>query len=383
MEINIIRTLNMNFNLASHYKCLNLHQRSTNIMSRTIIRTITFMILPLLTMVSAPLLGQDAQYKIVTAGFYNVENLFDTEDDPLIRDEEFTPDGKRAWTVEKYQEKLANMAYVISQIGKEKNPNGLSFLGLAEVENKKVLEDLVVQSSIKDKNYKIVHIDSPDRRGIDVAMIYNPNHFTPIKADTIPYLIYNKDASRRRTRNILYVKGLLDSDTLHVLVNHWPSRSGGESRSAPFRNQGGKICRSFVDSLSQVNPMSKILIMGDLNDDPNSASIKTHLRAKSRVKDVFEGDVYNPMADFYRRGLGSNAYRDAWSLFDQVILSYGIMDRDQDGYFYYSANVFNKRFLIQQSGRYKGYPFRTFSGDTYQGGYSDHFPVYVHLVKKI
>lgn len=373
----------MNLNLSSRFNYINLQERSTHIMSKTVINTFSILIFPLFMLLNSPMYGQEAQYKIVTAGFYNVENLFDTEDDPLIRDEEFTPDGKRAWTQEKYNEKLANMAYVISQIGKEKNPNGLSFLGVAEVENRKVLEDLVEQSSIKDKNYKIVHIDSPDRRGIDVALLYNPNHFTPIHSDTIPYLIYNDDATRRRTRNILYVKGLLDSDTMHVLVNHWPSRSGGESRSAPYRNQGGKICRSFVDSLSSLNPGSKIIIMGDLNDDPNSASIKNHLRAKSRVKDVFEGDVFNPMADFYRRGIGSNAYRDAWSLFDQVILSYGLMNREQDGYFYYSANVFNKRFLIQPSGRYKGYPFRTFSGDTYQGGYSDHFPVYVHLVKKI
>ena len=320
-------------------------------------------------------------YKIISVGFYNLENLFDIEDDTLIRDEEFTPEGTRTWTEERYNEKLANMAYVISQIGIDKNPKGLSILGVSEVENKKVLEDLVIQESIKDRKYEIAHLDSPDRRGIDVALIYNPKQFDLISYDTIPFIIYNDDGSRRFTRNIFKVKGVLDGDTMHILVNHWPSRSGGEARSEPGRIKGAQLCKAFVDSININTPDAKIIIMGDLNDDPNSKSVKNYLMAKSRVKEVSAGGLFNPMADYYRRGIGSNAYRDSWSLFDQIILSHGLLQ--SEGYSYYKAYVFNKKFLVQPTGKYKGYPFRTFGGDKYQGGYSDHFPVYVHLVKEV
>ncbi|NNF33522.1 MAG: endonuclease/exonuclease/phosphatase family protein [Saprospiraceae bacterium] len=320
--------------------------------------------------------------KIITVGFYNLENLFDTEDDPMINDEEFTPEGKRSWTFDKYQEKLANMAYVISQIGIDQNPKGVAVLGVSEVENKRVLEDLVIQDAIKDRNYQIVHMDSPDRRGIDVALLYNPSQFEVMHFDTIPFIIYNSDGKRRFTRNILHIKGLLDGDTTYFLVNHWPSRSGGEARSAPNRIHGAKLVREYVDSLNAVDPNSKIIIVGDLNDDPNSASVKNYLRARTRIKETVQGELFNPMADYYRRGIGSNAYRDSWSLFDQIIVSSGLTDCNE-GYCYYKAYVFNKRFLVQPSGKYKGYPFRTFGGDKYQGGYSDHFPVYAHLIQRI
>ena len=334
----------------------------------------------LCTIIALQAMGQSA--KIVTVGFYNLENLFDTEDDPLINDEEFTPDGRRSWTEDKYQEKLANMAYVISQIGIDQNPKGVALLGVSEVENRKVLEDLVIQPSIKDRGYKIIHMDSPDRRGIDVAYLYDPSQFQVIEYDTIPFIIYDGDGGRRFTRNILHLKGVLDGDTSYFLVNHWPSRSGGEARSAPNRIHGAKLVRTFVDSLTAIDPQTKIIVMGDLNDDPNSSSIKNYLRARTRIKETSPGELFNPMADYYRRGIGSNAYRDSWSLFDQIILSSGYTDCDS-GYCFYKAYVFNKRFLVQPSGKYKGYPFRTFGGDKYQGGYSDHFPVYAHLIQKI
>jgi len=326
-------------------------------------------------------LAQGDQYKVVSVGFYNLENLFDYTQDTTIRDYDFIPDGDKAWTKEKYAEKLENMAYVISQIGIDVAPAGLSVLGVEEIENKGVLEDLVKQESIKDRNYKIIHFDSPDRRGIDVGLLYNPSHFNPVSIDKIPYP--QVDADTIYTRDILHVKGLLDGDSVSFVVNHWPSRYGGEERSRPRRNRAAKRVRNLVDSLYSLNPDAKIIIGGDLNDDPTNESLVGFLKAKPKLKSIREGDLYNPMHDMHRRGLGSNAYRDSWSLFDQIVISEPLLDKEQDGYFFYKANIFNKKFLIQRSGKYRGYPFRTFSFDKYQGGYSDHFPVYTFLVKKI
>ncbi len=333
--------------------------------------------------ISSGITAQEEQFKAISVGFYNLENLFDFERDTTIWDTEFTPWGKRAWTEQKYNEKQANMAYVISQMGIDVTPAGLSILGVSEVENRRVLEDLVKQEAIADRKYEIVHRDSPDRRGIDVAMLYNPAHFTVlnVKMENINFLY--DDGDTLRTREIMHVEGILDGDTTHVLINHWPSRSGGEKRSAPRRNRAAQTCTRIIDSLKMINPDVRVLLMGDLNDDPTSTSTKGILRAKGKIKDVTSKDLFNPMHDYYRRGLGSNAYRDNWSLFDQVILSPGYLDKEQDGYFFYKAIIFNKKYLIQRSGRYKGYPFRTFSGDKYQGGYSDHFPVFVYLVKKV
>lgn len=331
---------------------------------------------------SESIYGQN-QYKLVTVGFYNLENLFDTEDDPKINDEEFLPNGSYAWTKDKYEEKLANMAYVISQLGVESAPQGLSLLGVSEIENRGVLEDLAKQPLIKDRNYQIIHYDSPDLRGIDVALLYNPIHFKPISSKPVFLNIKGEGGERQFTRDILFVHGVLDGDTVSVLVNHWPSRSGGEEASAYKRVLAAKLCRSLVDSLYDANPGFKIIIMGDLNDDPTSPSIKNHLRAKGKKDEVETRDVFNPMFDLYRRGFGSNAYRDAWSLFDQIIISAPFLNTDDSGYQYYKTNIFNKQFLIQASGQYKGYPFRTFSGSTYQGGYSDHYPVLIYLTKKV
>ncbi|MBK9742103.1 MAG: endonuclease/exonuclease/phosphatase family protein [Saprospiraceae bacterium] len=326
--------------------------------------------------------NEQKKFKIAGVGFYNLENLFDTVNDTLINDEEFLPDGARTWTPERYQEKLTNMASVISQIGLPDLKTGLSVLGLSEIENRKVLEDLVIQPSIKDRNYQIIHYNSPDPRGVDVAFLYNPKHFTPIVSKPIPLIIFD-DEVRRYTRDVLYIKGLLDTDTIHVMVNHWPSRGGGEAKTAPSRNSGAKLCRNIVDSLMAITPDAKIFVMGDLNDDPTNESLKSYLRTVSNIKDVHKTGMFNPYEDMYRRGQGSNAYRDSWSLFDQIVISEGVTKSKNAGYYYFKANVFNKDFLIQKTGQYKGYPFRTFSGDTYQSGFSDHFPSYIYLIKEI
>ena len=319
------------------------------------------------------------QYKIVSVGFYNVENLFDTENDTLINDEEFLPDGTKAWTEDKYLEKQQNMAYVISQIGINDVKSGLSILGLSEIENRKVLEDLVAQDVIKDRNYQIVHFNSPDNRGIDVALLYNPLHFKVLHAH--PFRVDNTTVgSSRPTRDILYVKGLLETDTLHVLVNHWPSKGGGAITDR-FRDNAARINRMITDSIYTYDVNAKILIMGDLNADPTEKCIKSYLRAAGNTRDARKTRLFNPYEEMYRRGVGSNAYRDNWSLFDQIIISEPLTRKNEKGYHFFKAFVFNKNFLIQPSGQYKGYPFRTFSGDTYQGGYSDHFPSYLYMIK--
>jgi len=337
----------------------------------------------LLLLSSSFLFGQESNYKIACIAFYNVDNLFDTEDDPAIKDEEYTPEGSRAWSEERYQEKLSNMAYAISQIGTDLSPTGASIIGLSEIENRKVLEDLTSQPLLADRNYKIIHQDSPDFRGIDVALLYKEEHFSldTFKFVTLPN--YNSDGTLRKTREILYVEGSLDKDKMYLLVNHWPSRRGGQAKTAPYRNKGAEICRAVVDSLTQIDINAKVFVMGDLNDDPNSKSVKSYLRAKYKKEDVNPGDIFNPMQDFYRRGIGSNAYRDAWSLFDQILFTSGVVEKKQAGYFHYKTVIYNKKFLIQRSGQYKGYPFRTFGGMEYQGGYSDHFPVFVYLAKKV
>lgn len=337
----------------------------------------TWLLLSLISNIGAQ--NKEDQFKIVSIGFYNVENLFDTENDTLINDEEFLPDGTKAWTMDKYLEKQSNLAYVISQIGIPDVKAGLSILGLAEIENRRVLEDLVQQKAIKDRNYQIVHYDSPDNRGVDVGLIYNPSHFKvlysqPIKLDN------SMEGGTRPTRDVLYVKGILESDTLHILVNHWPSKGGG-SITDKFRDNAARLNRSVMDSLYNEDSNAKIIVMGDLNADPTERCIKSYLRAAGTIKDAQKTKVFNPYEDIFRRGLGSNAYRDSWSLFDQLIVSEPLTQKQTDGYYFFKAFIFNKNFLIQPSGQYKGYPLRTFSGDTYQGGYSDHFPVYIYLIK--
>ena len=194
-------------------------------------------------------------------------------------------------------------------------------------------------------------------------------------------MIFKGDSSRIFTRDVLHVSGEFDGEELHILVNHWPSRRGGEEASRPNRIAAARVNRVIADSIIALNPAAKILIMGDLNDDPTNVSVRGTLRAKSRKKSTKESDFYNPMSDLYRRGVGSNAYRDNWSLFDQIIISHGLLNAD-NGYAFHKANVFNRRFLLQKKGKYKDYPFRTFSGNSYIGGYSDHFPVYVYLIKE-
>ncbi|MCB0804365.1 MAG: endonuclease/exonuclease/phosphatase family protein [Bacteroidales bacterium] len=319
-------------------------------------------------------------YDVVCIGFYNLENLFDTIYNPELRlNEEFTPEADKKWGSKRYHEKLNHMARVIAQVGTDVTPDGLALLGVSEIENRGVLEDLVKDPQIADRNYKIVHYDSPDRRGVDVGLLYQEKYFKPVNSTSVRLTM--PEDTGFRTRDQLVVSGLLNGEMIHVVVNHWPSRSGGEKRSRPKRNAAGKLSRMIVDSLLTLDSNAKIMVMGDLNDDPVNPSVKEFLRASGSRKSLQDGDLYNPMYDLYRAGIGSLAYRDTWNLFDQIILSQGLLSEDRTQFSFYKAVVFNKNFLLQKEGSFAGYPFRTFVGDSYMGGYSDHFPVYVLLIR--
>ena len=327
---------------------------------------------------------QEKQYKVNTVAFYNVENLFDYERDPQIFDEDWTPEGKNNWTKENYEDKLTKLARVISEIGADVAGTSPVIIGLAEVENRRVLEDLINEPALINSNYGIVHFDSPDRRGIDVALLYKKNLFTPTNYKAHELLLYDSQNSSKRiyTRDQLLVSGMLDGEQIHVIVNHWPSRYGGEKRSRPNRMKAAKLTRQITDSLFIQDPYSKIVIMGDMNDDPTSPSIKDVLNSKRDRSDMKIKELYNPMEDMHRKGLGTLAYRDAWNLFDQIIISTELTKKDYSSYRFYKAGIYNKNYLQTPRGQYKGYPFRMFANGGYTGGYSDHFPVYIYLIKE-
>jgi hypothetical protein len=323
------------------------------------------------------------EYKVAAIGFYNLENLFDTIDSPDTNDADFLPGGRLAWNTEKYVSKQANMAKVIAELGTELTPDGLAVLGVAEIENSKVLQDLVAQEAIKGRNYQIVHYDSPDERGIDCGLLYNPKYFAVAASKSQPVLIYDeKTGERNFTRDILYVAGIFDGEPLHVMVGHWPSRRGGEKASTPGRKAAAAVCKQIADSIMAADPAAKIVIMGDLNDDPTDESVAKVLNAKGDTKDVKTGGLYNPMYSHFMNGDGTMAYRDAWSLFDQMMVSHGFVHKKTGGWQFYKSVVFRKPWLLQTEGAFRGYPFRTFVGDIFINGYSDHLPVYFFTLKK-
>jgi len=328
-------------------------------------------------------LAQKGNFHPSVIGFYNLENFYDTVNNPNVDDEEFLPNSQRHYDTHVFLDKVERLSSVVSQMGTDINPDGLALLGVAEIENDTVLNALVNHKFLKNRNLKYVQYNSPDLRGIDVGLIYNPKYFRVLYS--VPLFVKLPGGSKESflTRDVLYVKGILDGDTVHVMVNHWPSRSGGEERSIPARAAAAGVGRRILDSLMAVNPNSKVVIMGDLNDDPVSPSITKTLGAKGKMSEVKEKELFNPWYDFYRRGIGTLAYQDAWGLFDQIIISQAWLPKEQNGYFFYRAYIFNRQFLVQQTGKFKGYAKRTWDGMTYNYGYSDHFPVYVTMLKKV
>ena len=328
---------------------------------------------------------EEKSYKVNTIAFYNLENLFDYEDDPLTFDDDRTPTGKDHWTKEIYEAKLTNMARVISEIGSDLTGTPPAVIGVCESENRRVLEDLLNEEALVDHDYGIVQFDSPDRRGIDVALLYQKKLFTPTGTKAHPLYIYDDNDRSKRvyTRDQLLVSGMLDGEKIHFIVNHWPSRSGGEARSRPKRIKAAQLNRQIIDSLYSEDPYTKIITMGDFNDDPTNPSIKDYLKTKEDREDIEIKDLYNPMEEMYNRGLGTLAWRDGWNLFDQMIVSSELTEKDYSSYRFYKAGIYNKTYLANPRGQYKGYPYRSFVNGGYTGGYSDHFPVYLYLIKEV
>ena len=335
----------------------------------------------LLSLIGLGLQGQDKQHKVSCVAFYNFENLFDTVDDTTHWDDQFTPQGDYLYTDKIYNEKLANLSKVVSQIGTELTPDGPAILGVSEIENRKVLEDFSRQAAVADRNYQIIHFESRDFRGIDVALLYNPRYFTLEKAFNIPLITSISEQDTNFSRDILFAYGLMDGERILFTVNHWPSRRGGEQATSHLREKAAQLNATVIDSLRKQEGITKVVVMGDMNDDPSNASMKTCLSAKAKKNKVQEGDMYNPMWNYYKKGYGTTAWNDAWSLFDQIVVSSDLLK--PEGFHFHQAKVFNQKWMIQKTGAYKGYPFRTYSWGKYTGGFSDHFPVYMFLVKEV
>ena len=364
-------------------------------------RKIVWVLFYLFTITQA--IAQSKKYNIHTVAFYNFENLFDTINDPDTFDEEWTPKGLQRWTYDKYQKKLANLARVLREIGSAENPDSPTFIGGCEIENRGVLEDLVKQPKLIEKEYGIIHFDSPDKRGIDVALLYQKNKFQPTSYSNIPLYIFKKTSAtneiektnteektddelqastknyRVYTRDQLLVTGFLEGEEINIIVNHWPSRSGGEKKSSPFREAAGTLNKKIIDSLQRINPQAKIIILGDLNDGAYNKSVKVALGAKAKKADVPTLGIYNPFEDMAKKGFGTIAFRDAWDIFDQIMVSETLIQPDYSSYRLWKAGIYNKSFLIQTTGQYKGYPLRHSNTEI---GFSDHFPVYIYLIKE-
>jgi hypothetical protein len=353
----------------------------------------------LLFVLSSNTFGQSKKYRIHTVAFYNFENCFDTINDPNTFDEDWTPEGSQHWTYDKYQKKLNNLSRVLSEIGSSENPDAPTFIGGCEIENRGVLEDLIQQPKLVDKEYGIIHFDSPDKRGIDVALLYRKKYFQPTIYTNIPLYVYQGESKsklekgentddvlefssknkRVYTRDQLLVTGFLEGEEIHLIVNHWPSRSGGEQRSSPFREAAGALNRKIIDSLQHINPNVKVITMGDLNDGPYNSSVKIALGAKAKKAEVPQFGIYNPFEEMQKKGMGTIAHRDAWDIFDQIMVSESLLKSDYSSWQFWKAGIYNKSFLVQTSGQFKGYPLRHSSTEI---GFSDHFPVYIYLIKE-
>ena len=326
---------------------------------------------------------KDTAYEVVTVAFYNLENLFDTLNDPNTRDDDRTPEGRDRWTEDIYQKKVKNMAAVLAQIGAETTHQPPALIGLCEVENRQVVEDLIFSPTLKPFDYGIVHYDSPDERGIDVALIYQKKHFLPLSFKSHALHLYGKDGKRDYTRDQLLVYGLLEKEPIYFLVHHWPSRSGGQERSEPNRMDAAALNKRVVDSILLKKPNAKIINMGDFNDDPTNKSLIEVLNASSKRKQAIRNkSLYNPMTAFYKRGIGTSCYRDTWHVLDQIHVSPGLLGVNKSEWHFWKAGIYNKAFLVTKSGRYKGYPFRSFAAGRFTNGYSDHFPVYAYLIRE-
>ena len=343
------------------------------------------------------LLGACAQtpQESYVIGFYNVENLFDTEHDEGKNDLAFTPAGENAWTPDKYEKKLANIASVIAAMA-QKNGRWHTLLGFAEVENDRVLEDLVARPEIAEAGYKFVHVESPDVRGIDCALLYRPDEFKVVETHTLPYdfdsasgIVFEKTPEEQaefKTRDVLCVRGVLAGEVTAVYVCHWPSRTG--NKGSDLRCRAAEIVREDIFTLQQRFEDINIVVMGDMNDNPEDVSLTDYLRGRETFEEMGEGELFSPFLRMHKDGFGTEEYHGEWNIFDCIFVNGALTDIDAVGSLHllksdetHYGHVFNPPFLVQQEGRYAGTPFRTFSGGQFINGYSDHYPTYIIISK--
>lgn len=395
-------------------------------------KTLSFLLI-VVSFLTTKVLAQN-KFASASVGFYNVENIFDTIESagyidgnldpnhpnyhisipvseiskydtvafkqqyttenikgkkiirPIILQDEFLPKGKKYWNTTRYFQKINNVSKVIADLGRDVTGNAPVIVGLSEIETRGVVEDIISSPSLKKYNYGIVHYNSFDARGVDVALIYQKSRFIVTKTASHPVFLFDENGKRKYTRDVMQVTGFLDGEEITFLVNHWPSRSGGEKISMPSRMEAAKVAKSVIDDLRAKNADAKVILMGDLNDDPNSPSVKVTFNAAEDMAKTKEGGFYNPMMAMFRKGIGTLAYRDSWNLFDQIISTSSLVTKDKDysTYKIFKTEIYNKEYLTSKEGQYKGYPHRMWSGDTYRAdGYSDHFPVYTILLKSI
>lgn len=322
----------------------------------------------------------DSRYRVYGVAFYNLENLFDTINTNGSYDLEYTPGGAKQWDTRKYKSKIHNMAYAISQLATKTTPKGPAILGVSEIENKSVLDDLVADPQIATWNLQVVHHDGPDRRGVDVGLLYNPRQF---KFESVEnHRLYIESYSTFRTRDQMCVTGILGGQRISVIVNHWPSRLGGEEQSSWLREAAAALSKQIADSIWAVDPSRGIIIMGDLNDDPDNKSVAQVIGAKKDTKGVGAHDFYNPWWRLLRdKGIGTLAYKGSWNLFDQIIFSGNLLPQNsaETELRFFKQQVHNHQFLIDTNGTRQGYPLRTFAAGSWLNGYSDHFPTEIFL----
>lgn len=359
-------------------------------------RKISIIASVLLLIFAASVSAQESRTKTFVVGFYNLENLFDTYNDPAKNDEEFLPDGGNKWTDEKYQKKLHNMATVIRSMA-ETNGRFHSVLGVSEIENRLVLEDLVSQPEIASANYQIEHYDGPDARGVDVGLLYRPDHFTVLASESIPFDFNSEDIEfsmdeehqkKFRTRDILMVNGLLDGEEFAFYVAHLPSRIGG--KGSDLRSRGAEIIYDHATKMMEQHPGIKIVVMGDMNDNPTDISMTEFMHGKEKPEEVGKEDFFSPFLSMLKAGYGSLAYQGTWNIYDIILVNETLLNAPEGGFritpvgkkgFY--GVIYKKPFMITQRGQYKGTPFRTFSNGAFIGGYSDHLPTYIVIEKSV
>ena len=324
------------------------------------------------------------KYSVYGVGFYNQENLFDTCHDEGKRDYDFLPIGSYKWNAMKYNHKLNNMSRALADMGTDVLPNiGCAIIGLAEVENSKALDDLIAQPALSARNYQYVHIEGPDRRGIDCALLYNPSLFSVKNTRLVPYVQKLKKDSAFYTRGFLTVSGTLADENVAVIVCHLPSRFS----ESFYRELGAEQVKAIKDSLLNDDPNCKVFVMGDMNDDPIDKSMAGILKGKANIKDVNEGDMYNPWYNILvKEGVGTLLYQGSWNLFDQILVTPNLLNKDDKKDFsslkFWKNQIFKRDYLFQTEGKYKGSPKRTTAGGVWLDGYSDHLPVVVYLVKE-